>query len=265
MNRYLKILLSVSHKNFQDFVADRVNFFTYFFTIVLYNALNIIFLKVVFSYIPVINGWSFYELLFIFGYFTIVTGLFYMLFSWCLWFPNSYIIRGKLDLIRQYPINPLFYITVLELGNSIMEINSVVLGIAVLTYSWFKLCLNFDVFIFFKLIISLTGSFLLISSYFLFFSAVSFKIKSTAFMGTPFMEIVQFSQYPVSIYAHWLRFVLIYIIPVSFIAFFPSASILRAGHYGVFHLITLLVGLGLFYFSVKFWFYNLRRYESVGN
>lgn len=265
MTRYLKLLKSISYKNFQDFLTDRVNFFTYFFTIILYNALNIIFLKVVFSYIPFINGWSFYELLFIYGYFTTVTGLFYMLFSWCLWFPNAYIIEGKLDLIKQYPINPLFYITVSELGNSVMEINSVVLGIAVLIYSWFNLSLNFDIFIFFKLIISLTGSFLVISSYFLFFSAVSFKVKSTTFMGTPFMEVIQFSQYPLSIYSQWLRFILVYIIPVSFIAFFPSASILRTGQYGIFHLVTLLIGLSLFYFSVKFWFYNLRRYESVGN
>lgn len=265
MKRYLKISASVISLNLKSFMADRENFFTYLFTIVLFNALNLIFLSVVFTYIEEIRGWSFYEILFIYGFFTTVSGLFYTLFSWCLWFPESYIINGKLDSVRFCPVNPLYYITLSELGKSTMEMLSVVLGVFIIGFSAFKLDLRPDLFFFLKMLLSLAGSVAIIAGYFVFFSALSFKVKSTSFFGAPFMEIIQFSQYPVEIFSKGLRIFLVYVIPVSFVAFFPSASLIRSNDYSIYYLITFFIGAGLLYLSVLFWTHNLKKYESVGN
>ncbi|MBN1620000.1 ABC-2 family transporter protein [candidate division WOR-3 bacterium] len=265
MKKYVKVSSVIIFQNLKGFMADRGNFFTYLLTIVLYNALSLIFLGVVFSYIEDIRGWSFYELLFIYGFFTAVSGLFYTVFAWCLWFPESYIINGKLDSVKYLPVNSLYYIIVSELGNSFMEITSLVLGAAIIVFSSVKLHLKPDIFFFLKLVLSLVGSTSIMASYFIFFSALSFKIKSTSFFGAPFMEIIQFSQFPVEIFSKGLRVVITWVIPISFVAFFPSASLIRRAEYEIYYLITFSIGAGLFYLSVLFWTYNLKKYESVGN
>lgn len=265
MRKYFLLFMLISIKNLKSFLIDRENFFIYSITLIFYNALNIIFLKVVFTFIPSINGWTFFEILFINGYFTIVIGFFYILFSWCMWFSNSYIIGGKLDSIRINPVNSLYFIIVSEMGNSIMEINSVILGLIIIFFSITRIDISINLFMLIKFVISIIGSVFILSSYFIFFSAISFRIKSTTFMGSPFIEIFQFSQYPVDIYSKWFKFVLIYVFPISFIGFFPSASIIKVTKYNYYYLITILIGLIMFYLSIKYWLYNLQKYESVGN
>ena len=62
-------------------------------------AIGVVFLWAVFSHVPDIAGWGFYQVLFIWGMAETATGLFFVLFQG-LWFVNQrYLLHGELDRV----------------------------------------------------------------------------------------------------------------------------------------------------------------------
>lgn len=250
--------------NLKEFMADRGNFWTYLVTLFLYQALYIIFLSVIFAQVPTIKGWSFYQLLFVYGFFNIVSGLFYLVFSWTLWFSQSYIIDRQLDIVLTFPLNPYFFVLLQELGHSIMEIISVVLGTAIVIMAAVHLGITLSVWLIAQFLAAVLGGVLILGGLFSLLISVSFWVKGQASLVTPFMDILQFAQYPIDVYPRWLRVLLTFVIPIGFVGFYPVSAILgKSGRYLSF--LTLLIGIVLFGGGYIFWNIGLRRYESAGS
>ena len=71
---------------------------------------NILFLNIIFSQIPTLVGWSFYEVLFIYGFSLIPKGIDHMLFD-NLWAMGHWLVRkGDFDKYLTRPINPMFHV-----------------------------------------------------------------------------------------------------------------------------------------------------------
>src|SRR5487761_2142199 len=68
------------------------------------------FVLVLFSKIPNLKGWSFYELLFLYGFSLIPLGFFNMLSLNLYQFGEIYIIQGKFDRILLRPIHSMFQV-----------------------------------------------------------------------------------------------------------------------------------------------------------
>jgi ABC-2 type transport system permease protein len=262
--KYAKLYLDYFKQDLKSLLANRGDFIIQFVTIFLYQLLGLIFIGIIFSKVPQIKGWSFYEVLFIFGFFNVVTGFFYMHFAWTLWFPNSYIINRGLDALLTRPLNPYFQLIAEELGNSIQEIFSLLLGIAIMIFAAFGLGLEFNFLLLIYLAVGLLCGVLILGGLFTALTSLAFWIKGTASVASPLMSLMDFAQYPLTIYNKILRFIFTFILPFGFLAFYPGAAVLRAG-YGDY--ILLGIGLALVFFLGGYGLFNrgLRRYESAGS
>lgn len=265
MVRHIKLSLAFFGQNIKQLLADRANFWAYLLTTILYQATFIIFLWVIFRQTPDIRGWGFYEVLFIYGFFSVVSGLFYTFFAWTLWFGEKYVLGGKLDLMLIHPLNPYQAILLNELGNSIMELLSVALGAGILVFAAAHLESSWTPFLLGKLLMSLFAGLLTLSGLFTAAIALSFWLRGRNTFVSPLMYATQFAQYPLDIYAGWLRRLLTFVVPIGFIGFYPAAALLRATEYAFFFPLTLFCGAATFMVGVRIWHCGLHRYDSIGN
>ncbi len=262
--RNFALIAGFLKRNFKEFLADSGNFWMYLVTILLYQSLFIIFLSVVFSQVPAVQGWSFDEMLFIYGFSSTVSGLFYLVFAWTLWFPESYIVERRLDIILTYPMAPYFYILLEGLGKSVMEVVSVGLGLVVMGFAVARMGMPITPLSVVQLITSLLAGLVLLGGLFTALTALSFWEKSRASLVSPLMYLMEFAQYPVGIYSPGLRLILTWVLPFAFVGFYPAAAFLRA-EMSYFYPLTLAMGLLWFAGGYALWNWGLRRYESAGN
>ena len=75
----------------------------------------------------------------------------------------------------------------------------------------------------------------------------------------------QFGQYPVTILALPLRFLLTWVLPYAMMGFYPAAFLLRGGEYRLYGLLAPPMGLLLFGLSLLVWRASVRRYQSTGS
>ncbi len=135
------------------------------------QAVNLVFLLVVFGHTTLLHGWSRDEILFIYGFFLVPYAVFGAFFN--LWdFNERYIVQGEMDRVLTRPLNSLFQI-VLER----MELESLlgaVPGLIIMLYAGSRLSLSFhwyDVFVFILLVI---GGALIYAGIFISLATISF-------------------------------------------------------------------------------------------
>jgi ABC-2 type transport system permease protein len=79
---------------------------------------------------------------------------------------------------------------------------------------------------------------------------------------------VTLAQYPIDIYDEWLRRFLAYIVPLAFVAYFPSLFILGKpdplGTPSWIAFVSPLVGLAAALVASAVWRFGVRHYQSAG-
>ncbi|KIL39277.1 hypothetical protein SD70_20980 [Gordoniibacillus kamchatkensis] len=73
------------------------------------------------------------------------------------------------------------------------------------------------------------------------------------------------AQYPLSLYPKWLRYVLCTAIPVGFANYIPSLYVVRGELGGWILAATALFTAGCLALSMRFWRFGLSRYQSAGS
>ena len=99
MKRHLRLLIQYFAQYSKVRLAYKADFFIAFATSMTATLLGFGFMLVLFTKIPSLQGWSFYEVLFLYGFSLIPLGFFNVL-SWNLYdFSNLYIIQGRFDRV----------------------------------------------------------------------------------------------------------------------------------------------------------------------
>ena len=101
IKQYLKQLMEYK----VDFIIGVLGVF-------LTQGLNILFLRVLFAHIPNLQGWSFGQIAFIYGYSLLPKGIDHLFFD-NLWAVGQRLVRkGEFDKYLTRPLNPLFHVLV---------------------------------------------------------------------------------------------------------------------------------------------------------
>jgi ABC-2 type transport system permease protein len=252
MAQYLKSLMEYR----ADFLIGLLGFFVI-------QGTGIAFLYLVFQRIPSLNGWSFDEILFIYGFAQLPRGLDH-LFTDNLWLlAGRIIVRGDFDRYLLRPINPLFHLIAERFQPD--AFGELIVGIILIIVSLSKLKITFSfmnvvVFIF----VVLCGS-VIYTSVKLFFASFAFWLKfSQSILFMNYM-LADFTKYPISIYSKWIRIILTFIVPFAFTAFFPAGYFVGK--------ISVLVAVGgtavaaviSFIVAYTTWSLGIRAYESAGS
>lgn len=163
--------------------------------------------------------------------------------------------------------------TVLQvLGNDFqaMRIGRFLQGLVVLVWSVNKLQINWTLGKIILLIGSIIGGNFLFSGLIVLQATLSFwSVQSLEIVNSFTYGGVQAAQYPISIYKSWFRKILIYIIPLATVNYFPVISILgktdTLNYPNYLGWISPLVGLIFFLISLLVWRVGVRHYTSTGS
>ncbi|OMP67231.1 ABC transporter permease [Domibacillus epiphyticus] len=228
----------------------------------LFQAVNLVFILVVFDHTSFLNGWTREEIIFIYGFFLVPFAIFGAFFN--IWdFNERYIMKGEMDRILTRPIHSLFQI-ILER----MELESLfgmITGIFVMFYAGRQLDISFswyDPFIFITL--ALGGAFVY-AAIFVLIASISFWSDSPTSIMPMMYNIGNYGRYPVDIYNNVIRFILTWILPFAFVGVYPSAYFLGREEWYSYAFMTPVMGIVFFAVSVFVWNVGVTKYRGAGN
>ena len=263
LKRYIKLYPQYLAQNLKSLMEFRLDFFIGLAGFFLLQACGVIFISLVFSSIPSLKGWSFYEVLFIYGFAQIPRGLDHV-FTDNLWLYAGWkIAKGEMDRLLTRPLNPLFQLLSERFQPD--GIGEFLIGVILTIFAATKLEVTFT---FTKIIIAiitvLCGA-ITITGIKLFFTSFSFWVKrSQSYLYTAY-NFNEFCYYPISIYNNVVQFVLTFIVPFAATSYFPSAYLLEKGSFFMGFIFPVLISIVFFGGAYIFWNIGLKHYESAGS
>lgn len=239
-----------------DFIIGAVGF-------LLSQAVQIIFIGIIFSQIPNLAGWTFNEILFIYGFSLIPKSIDHLFFD-NLWMVGYGIVRkGEFDKYLTRPINSLFYITVEKF--QVDAFGEMLMGIILIVYSLVQIGANIVWGRLVVLLLLVPFAVLIFTSIKILTSAISFWTKQSGHITHMFYMSSDFAKYPVTIYNDFIKIVITYIIPFAFTAYYPASFFLHGENTLFCVLGTILISTALFLISLFVWNKGVKNYESAGS
>ncbi|WP_188067255.1 ABC transporter permease [Brevibacillus brevis] len=251
LSQYFKTRLAYRTDFLGDFVSNLVS-----------ELINLVFIVVVFTHVPLMGDWTRDEIIFIYGFFLVPYALFSMFFGF--WdFNERYIIRGEMDRILTRPIHNLAQVYLESIAPD--RIFGVITGIIIMGYAAIQLDLSFywyDVFIFIGL--SISGA-LIYGGVYTAIAAVSFFSDSRTGIAPMIYNIQQYGRYPVDVYNKAIRFVLTYVLPFAFVGVYPAAYFLRKEVWYTYAAMTPVVAVIFFGIGLLVWNWGVTKYRGAGS
>ncbi|MBQ3264682.1 MAG: ABC-2 family transporter protein [Ruminococcus sp.] len=261
--RYFRLHRIFIAQYLKKLMEYKVDFLLGAIGMIITQALQLLFLGIIFSQIPALIGWSFEEILFIYGFSLIAKSLDH-LFTDNLWMVGYRIVRkGEFDKYLTRPINTLYH--VIAENFCVDAFGEILTCLLLLGYSIPKLSLPFHWYTTPLLLIVVVFATLIYTSLKIMTSAISFWTKASGHITHMLYMTNDFSKYPISIYNKTVQTVITYVIPFAFTAYYP-ASYFLTGENPLFCIGgTVIAGSVLFALALFVWNRGLAAYESAGS
>jgi ABC-2 type transport system permease protein len=259
---YLSMFFQYVAQYMKTRLEYRTNLFVELLTDFLFQAVNFVFILVVFGHTQLLAGWNREEIIFIYGFFLVPAALFSAFFN--IWdFNDRYIVKGELDRILTRPIHSLFQIILERL--ELEALFGGLTGIIVMIYAGSALDIQlhwFDPLLFIVLVI---GGALVYAGIFVLIACISFWSDAKSSIMPLMYNISNYGRYPVDIYNKVIRFVLTWILPFAFVGVYPASFFLGKSEWYLFAFITPIMGIVFFGLSILVWNSGIKRYRGAGN
>ncbi|KAA9006636.1 ABC transporter permease [Paenibacillus spiritus] len=227
------------------------------------QVVGFLFLWVVFSRIPDIQGWTMWEVAFMYAavYFSEGIGSLFFEGTWRL---LRLVNMGELDryLVRPVPL----VLQVFCAGIGMNGIGNVLIGGTIIGMSLAHIRIDWNVW-------TVLGGLVMMASALTIRVAINLAANCSAFWikasGNAFPLMVhnlsEFAKYPITIFSLGMQLFISLAIPFAFVSFFPAAALLGAGEWAVYGWLAPLVAVYCTAAALLLFRTGLRRYESAGN
>lgn len=259
---YLHIYGRILAQDLKSKMSYRADFIISTIGMIFTNIAGFVSFWILFRNFPSINGWGYYEMLFLYG-FSLVS----LTPVQCL-FDNNWQLRHQVysgDFIRYCfrPINLFFYYQ--SEVFDIKGLGQLAFGLGTMIYSWNKIGLGFSVLMILKMIIFLITSSLIMIALQNAAAATCFWIQNSFYILDFVTRFKDYAKYPVTIFSPVFRFVFTFIMPIAFIAYYPSLVILRPDEVPLLSWLSPVFGCLFFFISYKIWMYGAMKYSGTGS
>lgn len=260
--QYFKLYVEFLKQAVKVWMEYRGDFFIGALSTFTIQGAAILFIAVVFGQIHQLNGWSFSQMLFMFGIANTGRSI-HMLFFDNLWTLGwQYIKTGDFDRILIRPINPLFHV----IADRVQQdgVGQFLLGLIILVESVRPAHIHWSVLNVILLIVMIVSSGLIFSAVNLFLATLSFWMVDSLPIMSAVFNLSDFARYPLSIYNKSIRVILTWIIPYGFTAFYPASYFFGGRGYTLVASMTPLVAVLCCLVAYYFWTCGIRAYSSTG-
>lgn len=262
MVRYLHLYGMFLRQRFKILLEYRLNFLIGATSTVFEQAASLLTVWVVMQQVPNLNGWTYYELLLVYGLLALSKSLTYM-FADNLWtVGREYIRSGGFDRFLVRPIDPLFHLLADRfdhqgLGHFLVGVALVARATTALGIAWTPLNALYVV------VAVLSGGAIFIALN-LITCVSAFWIMDSVPVTRIVFDMNEFAKYPLSMYNRGIQVLLTWIIPFGFASFYP-ANYLLGRDVGVLVWAAPLVAIVLLLLGYRCWLFGLRHYASTGS
>ena len=259
---YLRIYGKILAQDLKSKMSYRADFIISTIGMICTNIAGFISFWILFSRFPSIDGWGYYEILFLYG-FSLVSLTPVQCFFDNNWSLRMYVRDGDFIKYCFRPINMFFYFQ--SEVFDVKGLGQLAFGLGTLIYAWVKLGLVFSVLMLLKMIVFLLTASLIMIALQNAAAATCFWIQNSFYMLDLVMRFKDYAKYPITIFSPVFRFIFTFVMPVAFIAYYPSLVILRPDAVPVLSWISPLFGIVFFWLSYRFWMYGASKYSGTGS
>ena len=263
MKRAWKIYRILAAQNLKRLMEYRADFLTGAVSFLIDQAIGIAFLFIIFSQIPHLAGFTFEQIIFIYGFSQIPKGLDHLLTD-NLWCVGYFIVKkGGFDKYLTRPINPLFH--VIAETFQVDAVGELVVGIGLMVYVSGSVNFYITPWSIVLFLAVIPFAMLIYTAIKIATAAMAFWLKSSGFIIQMVYGMNEFSKYPTTIYSVFVRALVTYIIPFAFTGYYPALYFLT-GDNPLFNIGgTVLISIIMMVLSLFIWHKGLSAYESAGS
>ncbi len=259
---YTKIYFRIIAQDIKSKMSYRADFIISTIGIIATNIAGFIAFIIMFGKFPSINGWSYYEILFLYGF-----SLISITPTQCLldnnWSLRRYVYDGDFVKYCFRPINVWFYY-VSEVFD-VKGLGQLAFGIGTLVYAWIKLAIPVEFLLIMEIIVALVTASLFMMALQNAAAGSCFWIQNSFWLLDISLKMKDYAKYPITIFNDGFRFIFTFILPVAFMAYYPSLVILRPDNVPVLTWLSPVLGVAAFYGSYKLWMKGASKYDGSGS
>lgn len=221
---------------------------------------SLLFIFIVFQNTENIAGWSFKQILLLYGVTRLSIGIAGYCFDSLYDIGPKYIRNGDFDKILLRPIHPL--LSIIGSSREFEALADFILGLVITIYMLIQLSIPITAVLIFKILFfSIIGA-LIIGAINTIFSISSFWTYRSNEIIWSFYRMYTFTEYPIDIYNGFIKVLITIILPFAFVTYYPTASYLGLNKYMIY--LSPLVAIILWIVAINVWNLALKRYRSTG-
>lgn len=259
--RYLRLYFLITSQYIKARLSYRADFFISSLGIILANLPALLGLAIVLGNIPVLAGFSFYELVFIYGFALVAVSPLQIIFD------HIWSLRYELQsgaFIKYYfkPLNIMFYY--MSEMVDLKGLAQLLLGGSLLFWAGANLSLQWDILKIGALLFLLASASLIMIGLMLAAASTAFWIVNSFAVMALINRFREYARYPLTIFDGVFRFIFSFIIPIGFISFYPVQWLIHSNEAGWLVFLTPFVGVGFFLLGCGVWSLGVRRWNATG-
>ncbi len=261
MTRYLSLYWLFLTQRLKVLMEYRANFIIGALSTVVWQASSILAIWVVMQKVPNLNGWSYDEILLVYGLITLAKSINHM-FADNLWtLGRTYIRSGGFDRFLVRPIDPLFHL----LADRFCQdgVGNFLVGVALLIKASIALSIQWTLLKAIMLVVAVLSGGGIFIALNLITCVTSFWIVDSVPVTRLIFDNHLFAQYPLTIYPKAINILLTWIVPYGLASFYPASYLLNR-EMGNLAWISPIVAALLLFFGYRFWEFGLKHYSSTG-
>lgn len=261
MLRYLSLMKDFLKVSFMADIEYRANVAMKVFTDFIWYSAQFFLFEVLFRQVDTLSGWNLDNSRVFLGILFFVDALYMIFFSENLDHFADKVSKGELDLILVKPVNAQFMVSLRKMNSAyILNLFFIVAWIAYAfsrlpNPEWWRLLL---------LIPMIPCGLAVVYSVRFIFSLLSIIFTRAENINYVWFQIYKLGTRPDSLYPNWLRYTIMTVIPVAFVASVPSRVVLRLS--GTEMILGAFAGAAFFLFCAhRFWKFTLKFYSSASS
>ena len=266
LRHYIKTYFKILGLSLRSRMSFRVDFFVMVASIFIKEFANLSLLIIVVNRFDNLAGWSMWEMAFLYCVVTFTQRNFSSFLGGFVHIGNL-IKTGEMDSYVMTPLSPLFLIN--SRNTMVWRVYYNISIFTMLIFCGFKAGISFTPLNLLMFIVMMASSMIIMASVMLAVSSIAFFTVDISNAVMMIDEIVRkYMIYPISIYGKAASFLLTFVIPLGFIAYYPAAYLLGKAESVMFSpylaMLTPLFAVLFFTIAVFMWRWGLRNYKSTG-
>ena len=263
MRRYIRLYKQFLKQYLKSLIEYRVDFIFGLVGFIFVQLTGVIFIQLIFSSIPSLDGWSYYEVLFIYGLAQVPRGIDHVCTDNLWLLSGRIILQGGFDKYLLRPLNPLFHLLAERFQPD--GFGEIIIGIILMITAWTKLNLEMTFSKLLILVSTILFATLIYTAIKLAVASISFWIKFAQSYLYMTYQLSTFTKYPLSIYPKAIKLMLTFIIPFAFTGYYPGAYFLGRESFFNGIVMTHVISVVSIFIAYFIWTQGLKKYESAGS